>query len=56
MNLMKSEQCMNSKVKILGEGVYSPNLRDVAELESVQSRLIFSYKLAGKNYREMNVF
>ena len=35
---MNSEQYMNSKVKILGKRVYSPNLRDVAVLESLQSR------------------
>ena len=40
---MNSEQYMNSKVKILGKRLYSPNLRDVAELESLQSRYNFSY-------------
>ena len=33
---MKSEQYMNSKVKILGRRVYSPNPRDVPGLESLQ--------------------
>ena len=37
------EQYMNSKVKILGKRLYSPNLRDVAVLENVQSRFNFSY-------------
>ena len=29
---------MNCKIKILGKRVYSPNLRDVAVLESLQPR------------------
>ena len=36
---MNSEQYMNSKVKILGKRLYLPSLRDVAMLESVQSRI-----------------
>ena len=35
---MNSEQYMNSKVTKLGKRLYSPNLRDVAVLENVQSR------------------
>ena len=35
---MNSEQYMNSKVKILDTRAYSPNLRDVAVLESLQLR------------------
>ena len=35
---MNSEQYMNSKEKILGKRMYSPNLRDVAVLESLQLR------------------
>ena len=34
---------MNWKIKIPGKRVYSPNWRDVAVLESVQSRFNFSY-------------
>ena len=34
---------MNSKVKILGKKVYSPNLRDVAVLESLSCIVTFSY-------------
>ena len=35
---MNSEQYMDSKIKILGKRVYSPNLKDVAVLESLQLR------------------
>ena len=46
---------MNSKVKILGKQFYSPNLRDVAMLEGVQSQFFtfntFACSLAGKKYR-----
>ena len=35
---MNFEQYMNSKIKKLTKRVYSPNLRDVAVLESRQSR------------------
>ena len=45
---------MNSKVKILGKRLYSPNLRDVAVLESVQSRFNFSYiclQVGGENLK-----
>ena len=34
---MNPEQYMNSKVEIVGKRLYSPNLRDVAVLENVQS-------------------
>ena len=53
---MNSEQYMNSKVKILGKRLYSPNLRDVPVLESVQSRFKFSYiflQVNGGIYRQM---
>ena len=35
---LNSEHLMNRKVKILGKRFYSPNLEDVAGLESVQLR------------------
>ena len=35
---MNSEKYMDSEVKIPGKRLYSPNLRDVAVLESAQSR------------------
>ena len=38
---MNSEQYVNSKVKILGKRVHSPNVRDAAVLESVQTRFYF---------------
>ena len=49
---------MNGKVKIQGKRVYSPNLRDVAVLERLQSRFLnFSYicpQVGGKNKRQMH--
>ena len=36
---MNSEQYMGSKIKILDKGVYAPNLRDVAVLESLKVAL-----------------
>ena len=47
---------MNSKVKVLGKRVYSPNLRDVAVLGSLQSRSNFSYiclQFGGKKCRQL---
>ena len=54
---MNSEQYMNSKIKLLGKRVYSPNLKDVAVLESLQSCFLpfhtFACKLVRKNYRQI---
>ena len=55
---MNSEQYMDSKVRIIGKRLYSPNLRDVAVLKKRSVVFltfhIFACKLAGKNYRQMH--
>ena len=48
---MNSEQYMNSTVKISGQRLYSPNLRDEAVLESVQLSFYFFIHLLA-NWRE----
>ena len=55
---MNSEQYRNSKVKILGERVYSPNLRDVAVLVSLAflTFLTFAFHAFGGKKLETNVW
>ncbi len=43
---LNSGQLMNCKVKILGKSFYSPSLKDVAALEGVQLRFLFSIHLS----------
>ena len=45
---MNSEHFMKSELKILSRGLYLPNWRDAATLESVKWRLKFSHIIAFK--------